>query len=92
MGYDGERWADGAAFFDPFWEHPMARWEAMVTLGARAHLVATRAAVPLMLLQGRGLIICTTAWDRDQYLGNVFYNVAKAAVPIVHSQTTPAAF
>src|SRR5262249_62313357 len=28
----------------------------------------------------RGLIVHTTAWDRDKYLGNLFYDVAKAAV------------
>ena len=46
----------------------------------RAHLAATRWAVPLMLSQHRGLIVHTTAWDRDKYLGNLFYDVAKAAV------------
>jgi NAD(P)-dependent dehydrogenase (short-subunit alcohol dehydrogenase family) len=33
------------------------------------------------MLPGRGgLIVHTTAWDRDRYLGNLFYDVAKAAV------------
>jgi NAD(P)-dependent dehydrogenase (short-subunit alcohol dehydrogenase family) len=27
-----------------------------------------------------GLIIDTTAWDRDKFLGNVYYDLAKAAV------------
>src|SRR5262249_55913637 len=35
---------------------------------------------PLMLPSRRGLIVHTTAWDRDKYLGNLFYDVAKAAV------------
>jgi NAD(P)-dependent dehydrogenase (short-subunit alcohol dehydrogenase family) len=42
--------------------------------------VAARLAVPLMLPQRRGLIVHTTAWDRDRYIGNLFYDVAKAAV------------
>src|SRR5262249_4485316 len=46
----------------------------------RAHLLATRLAIPLMLPLRRGLIVHTTAWDRDRYLGNLFYDVAKAAV------------
>src|SRR5262249_25061573 len=46
----------------------------------RAHLVATRLAVPLMLPLRRGLIVHTTAWDRDKYLRNLLYDVAKAAV------------
>src|SRR5262249_30239454 len=48
--------------------------------GVRAHLAATRLAVPLMLPGRGGLIVHTTAWDRDKYLGNLFYDVAKAAV------------
>ena len=43
-------------------------------------LAASRLAVPLMLPNRRGLIVHTTAWDRDKYLGNLFYDVAKAAV------------
>jgi NAD(P)-dependent dehydrogenase (short-subunit alcohol dehydrogenase family) len=41
---------------------------------------ARRLAVPLLLSNRRGLIVHTTAWDRDKYLGNLFYDVAKAAV------------
>jgi NAD(P)-dependent dehydrogenase (short-subunit alcohol dehydrogenase family) len=33
-----------------------------------------------MVSQSRGLIINTTAWDRDLYLGSVFYDVAKTAI------------
>src|SRR5207248_2270802 len=55
-------------------------WEGMFTAGVRAHLAASRLAVPLMLPARRGLIVHTTAWDRDNYLGNLFYDVAKAAV------------
>src|SRR5262249_15118838 len=39
-----------------------------------------RLAIPLLLANRRGLIVHTTAWDRDKYLGNLFYDVAKAAV------------
>jgi NAD(P)-dependent dehydrogenase (short-subunit alcohol dehydrogenase family) len=71
---------DGGAFDGPFWEQPSRHWHGMFTTGVRAHLLASRAAVPLMLPQRRGLIVNTTAWDRDRYLGNLFYDVAKAAV------------
>jgi NAD(P)-dependent dehydrogenase (short-subunit alcohol dehydrogenase family) len=71
---------EGARFVAPFWEEPMRHWSGMFEAGVRAHLVATRLAVPLMLANGRGLIVHTTAWDRDKYLGNLFYDVAKAAV------------
>ncbi len=52
----------------------------MFESGLRAHLVASRYAVLLMLEQQSGLIINTVAWDRKLYLGNLFYDVAKAAI------------
>jgi len=67
-------------FTAPFWEQPLRHWGGMFTAGVRAHLVAIRLAAPLMLEQRRGLIINTVAWDRDLYLGNLFYDVAKAAI------------
>ena len=67
-------------FSSPFWEQPLRHWHGMFEAGLRAHLVASRYAVPLMLPQHRGLIINTVAWDRDLYLGNLFYDVAKAAI------------
>ena len=76
-GYEQFDWS---RFGDPFWEQPMRLWSGMFESGLRAHLAATRLAVPLMLPGGGGLIVHTTAWDRDKYLGNLFYDVAKAAV------------
>ncbi len=79
-GYDGNTWADGTGFFAPFWKQSLQRWEGMFTAGVRSHLVASRCAVPLMLSQQQGLIVNTIAWDRDKYLGNLFYDVAKHAI------------
>jgi NAD(P)-dependent dehydrogenase (short-subunit alcohol dehydrogenase family) len=76
-GYEQFDWSRFAA---PFWEQPMRHWSGMFESGVRAHLLATRLAVPLMLSNRRGLIVHTTAWDRDKYLRNLFYDVAKAAV------------
>src|SRR5688572_2751738 len=45
----------------PFWEQSLDQWEGMFVAGVRAHLVASRLAVPLMLSQRRGLIVSTTA-------------------------------
>jgi NAD(P)-dependent dehydrogenase (short-subunit alcohol dehydrogenase family) len=64
----------------PFWEQPLRHWEGMFTAGVRAHLIASRFAARLMIPQQHGLIISTTAWDRDKYLGNLFYDMAKAAI------------
>ena len=65
----------------PFWEQPIEQWDRMFAAGVRAHLVASRLAVPLMLPQRRGLIVCTTAHlDPLPYFPNIFYDVAKTAV------------
>ena len=50
----------------------------MFTAGVRAHLMASRLAVPLMLPQRRGLIVSTTAnLEALPYLRNLFYDLAK---------------
>jgi NAD(P)-dependent dehydrogenase (short-subunit alcohol dehydrogenase family) len=76
-GYERQDWP---RFGAPFWEQPMRHWSGMFESGLRAHLAATRLAVPLLLAKRGGLIVHTTAWDRDRYLRNLFYDVAKAAV------------
>jgi NAD(P)-dependent dehydrogenase (short-subunit alcohol dehydrogenase family) len=74
-----ERYAD-ASFVAPFWEQPLWRWDGMYTAGVRAHLVASRFAAPLLIERGRGLIVSTIAWAYDEYLGNLIYDTAKAAI------------
>ena len=65
----------------PFWEQSVHQWDGMFTAGVRAHLVASRLAVPLMLPQRRGLIVTTTAnLETLPYLKNIFYDLAKNAV------------
>jgi NAD(P)-dependent dehydrogenase (short-subunit alcohol dehydrogenase family) len=72
---------DLARFTAPFWEQPAAeRWQGMFVAGVRAHLIAAAHAAPLMLAQGRGLIVSTVAWAFGAYLGNLFYDVSKAAI------------
>ncbi|NLH21502.1 MAG: SDR family NAD(P)-dependent oxidoreductase [Methanothrix sp.] len=63
----------------PFWEQPLRHWEGMFQAGLRAHLTASRLAAPIMIARQGGLIINTVAWDRGLYLGNLFYDLAKAA-------------
>jgi NAD(P)-dependent dehydrogenase (short-subunit alcohol dehydrogenase family) len=67
-------------FAAPFWEQPLRHWDGMFTAGVRAHLLASRSAAPLMLSRHAGLIVNTVAWAFDAYLGNLFYDVAKAAI------------
>ena len=65
----------------PFWEQSLRQWDGMFTAGVRAHLAASRLAVPLMLSQRRGLIVSTTAnLEALPYMRNLFYDLAKNAV------------
>ncbi|MBW4698974.1 MAG: SDR family NAD(P)-dependent oxidoreductase [Aphanocapsa lilacina HA4352-LM1] len=64
----------------PFWEEPLANWEHMFTAGVRAHLAASRFAVPVMLKAGRGLIVCTSFSDAGRFIGNLYYDLAKASI------------
>jgi len=67
-------------FTAPFWEQPMTRWDAMFTAGLRAQFASARAAAPAMIAHGRGLVVVTGGTDLgDHYLGNVPYDVVKAA-------------
>src|SRR5262245_30274345 len=76
-GYEGH---DYRKFSAPFHEQPLRHWDGMFTAGVRATLVSSRFAVMLMLPQKHGLIVNTTAWDRDRYFGNLIYDVAKGAI------------
>ncbi len=65
----------------PFWEQSLTQWDSMFTAGVRAHLTASRLAVPLMLPQHRGLIVSTTAnLEALPYMRNLFYDLSKNAV------------
>lgn len=78
--WGGHQSFDGV-FDAPFWQHPLAHWDSMMAQGVRNHLLASRHAAPLMVAQGRGLIVTTTFHDRGHYLrGNLFYDMAKAAM------------
>ncbi|HUY09049.1 MAG TPA: SDR family NAD(P)-dependent oxidoreductase [Candidatus Dormibacteraeota bacterium] len=68
-------------FTKPFWEQSMDRWEGMFTAGLRSHLATCLYGLPLMRETGRGLLVLTTFTRGNRYLGNVFYDLAKNAVP-----------
>ena len=65
----------------PFWEQSLHQWDGMFTSGVRAHISASRLAVPLMRPHHKGLIVSTTAnLDALPYLRNLFYDLAKNAI------------
>src|SRR5262245_60533270 len=63
----------------PFWDQPMWRWDAMLTVGVRAAFVASQHAARRMLREGRGLIVHVSSWAAQKHIGNALYGVAKAA-------------
>ena len=73
--------AFSGVFEAPFWTQDLTQWDAMMDRGVRNHLLASRAAAPIMVAQRSGLIVTTTYWDRDRVLkGNLYYDLAKAAM------------
>jgi NAD(P)-dependent dehydrogenase (short-subunit alcohol dehydrogenase family) len=76
-GYENH---DYRSFSAPFHEQPLRHWDGMFTSGVRAAMVASRLATSMMLPQKHGLVINITAWDRDKFMVNVFYDVAKNAI------------
>ncbi|PZU93074.1 MAG: short-chain dehydrogenase [Chelatococcus sp.] len=78
-GYDGERYPDGSAFGAPFWRRPAARLGQVLESSVYAQLLLARAVAPAMVRMRAGLIV-TIGFDTAQgYLGDVFYDLAKAA-------------
>jgi NAD(P)-dependent dehydrogenase (short-subunit alcohol dehydrogenase family) len=72
---EGERftWAD------PYWEQPLWRWDAMMTIGVRSAFVASQLATRVMLRQSGGLIVNISFWAAQKHVGNALYGMAKAA-------------
>jgi NAD(P)-dependent dehydrogenase (short-subunit alcohol dehydrogenase family) len=76
-GYEG----DDRTWNRPFWEQPLWRWDRMLAVGLRSHLVASHVAVRTLLLpQGHGLIVNTTVAMAPGYAGALFYDVVKTAI------------
>lgn len=77
-GYEAH---DAARFDAPFYESDLQKhWAGMFDAGVKAHLLASFAALPLLISSAPSLLVSTTAWDRDRYLGNLVYDLAKNAL------------
>jgi NAD(P)-dependent dehydrogenase (short-subunit alcohol dehydrogenase family) len=79
-GFDGNVYEDGSKYGAPFWQRSERSWSRMMDGGARLHLTATRHAAPLFVDQRQGLVVCTTFADRGKYLGDLYYDLAKAVI------------
>ena len=78
-GYDGERYPDGSGFGTPFWRRPVARLGESFEAGVYAQLLLARAVAPAMVQMRSGLIVTVSFDTAGGYLGDVFYDLAKAA-------------
>ena len=79
-GYNGERYPDGSAFGAPFWRRPVARLGQSFESGVYAQLLLARAVAPAMVQARKGLIVTVSFDTQGGYLGDVFYDLAKAAM------------
>jgi NAD(P)-dependent dehydrogenase (short-subunit alcohol dehydrogenase family) len=72
---------DASVFDAVFWEQPIERWDKMWQAGVRATLATTKAALPLMFSQQKGVIINTTLEiDPTFYDAALYYRTAKLAI------------
>lgn len=78
-GYDGERYPDGSGFGTPFWRRPVARLGGSFETGVYAQLLLAKAVAPAMVQMRAGLIVNVSFDTAGGYLGDVFYDLAKAA-------------
>ncbi len=81
-GYENN--AGDGSFAQPFMALPTSFWTDMFEGGLKATFLTTKHALPLMTVpknadDGTRLIVNTVAWAYDQYLGNLWYDVVKAA-------------
>ena len=71
---------DPRLFALPPEEQPVWRWDRMQATGVRAQYVTTRALLPQLRAAAPSLIVHVSAGDDGVFLGDVQYDLAKAAV------------
>ncbi|KAB1074936.1 SDR family NAD(P)-dependent oxidoreductase [Methylobacterium planeticum] len=77
-GYDGERYPDGAAWGTPFWRRSAEPFGRFLGAGPYAGLLLARAVAPAMVSARGGLLVLVSFGTEEGYLGDVFYDLAKA--------------
>ncbi|WP_238182265.1 SDR family NAD(P)-dependent oxidoreductase [Methylobacterium trifolii] len=78
-GYDGERYPDGTGWGTPFWRRSTEHFLGFLGSGPYAGLLLARAVAPAMVANRAGLIALVSFGTAEGYLGDVFYDSAKAA-------------
>ncbi|MGU3536968.1 SDR family NAD(P)-dependent oxidoreductase [Methylobacterium sp. A54F] len=78
-GYDGRRYPDGSAWGEPFWRRSAEPFGSFLRAGPFAGLLLARAVAPAMVAARSGLIVLVSFDTEGAYLGDVYYDLAKAA-------------
>jgi NAD(P)-dependent dehydrogenase (short-subunit alcohol dehydrogenase family) len=78
-GYDGARYPDGAGWGTPFWRRSAEPYLGFLQSGPQAALLLARAVAPAMVAARSGLIALVSFDTADGYLGDLPYDLAKAA-------------
>jgi dehydrogenase/reductase SDR family member 1 len=86
-GYEGLHGGEYQEFRKPFWEQPVALWDAMFAAGVRAHYVASAFAARMMVAQGSGLIVNISSFAGAGGEPNVAIGVAKGATDRLTAST-----
>jgi NAD(P)-dependent dehydrogenase (short-subunit alcohol dehydrogenase family) len=79
-GFDGTRHADGAQFGTAFWRRGAGSLGHALESGLYTAYLTSRAVAPAMVAAKKGLIISVSFDTGPGYLGDVVYDVAKAAM------------
>jgi NAD(P)-dependent dehydrogenase (short-subunit alcohol dehydrogenase family) len=74
--WGGDQLAEWGA---PFWDLSLEKGLLMQTRAVHSHIITSRFAAPLMVAQGKGLIVEVTDGDTLDYRGNLFYDLAKTS-------------
>ncbi len=64
----------------PFWEHSLEDGLKLLHQALATHVITSHHAAPLMVANGRGLVVEMTDGATDDYRGSLFYDLAKASV------------
>jgi NAD(P)-dependent dehydrogenase (short-subunit alcohol dehydrogenase family) len=78
---------DGLLAGRPFWEAPLAHWDAMLDVGTRSAWVASWHAARAMVPAGRGLIANVSSSGAREHRWHVAYGVGKAALDRLTADT-----
>jgi NAD(P)-dependent dehydrogenase (short-subunit alcohol dehydrogenase family) len=79
-GFDGERFADGTRWGDPFWRRSAAGFVRAMETGPYAALLLARAVAPAMVAARTGLLAFVSFATDEAYLGDLPYDLAKASL------------